>query len=749
MNNYWSLKTAGATRACATLAFVLAASLLLAQNPPPQQPAPVPIGNLSIPAGSLREVVDQLARALKINIILDPKVAGNVSIQTYGEVRNLDARNLLELILRINGFGMVQEGDLYRVVPMKDVLKQPIPLQRTINGRDIPEDDQLMLNLIFLKYVTVDELSKIIDPFTGDNAVLLPYAPANLLFVLDSRRNLRRLMDLISMFDSDTFANERVRLFELKNARPTDMEKELGTVLKSISLDEKTSTIKFLAVDRISTLIVVAPNPGVFDTVAEWIRKLDIPVTVTAGAVDVYVYHVRYARAECLAQALGSLYGSIGGYGAGYGYGAAATGGVSPYGGYAPANAGYGGAAVPFGSPYGGTPYGGGYGGGLGGGGYGGYGGGSYGAPNSFSAGFGGVGACGAGGVGGGFGGAGLGGYGYPSFGGYSAQAPVAPGGAAQAAAAGSPVGAATAAATPGAPAPEPPPRIVPNPLDNSLLIQADAQRYQGILKLLKELDVPPRQILLEARIYSIDLTDQFASGVSAAYTKRTGDDRSLLTNLLADGTTTLSVGALVGGSKQLLAFLNLKENVGHIHILSEPSLIATDSIPASINVGTQIPVSTGSTTLPSAGGVAVTQSISGVSTGITLEVNARVNPSGVVTLIVNQEVSSPVGSGSGNSLTPSFNQQTVQTQITTLDGDTIAIGGVIGETTTSGTAGIPVLSKIPYLGALFGSHTYSHERTELILFMTPHVIRDTADLLEASDELKTRIKKLQKYIKF
>src|SRR5262249_14808613 len=157
-----------------------------------------------IPNGSLREVVDQLARALKINIIIDPKVNGTISIQTYGEVRNLDARNLLELILRINGFGMVQEGDIFRIVQMKDVLKQPIPFQRT-TGREIPEDDQLMLSLIFLKYVTVEELSKIIDPFTGDNAIMLPYAPANLLFVLDSRRNMRRLMELISLFDSDTF----------------------------------------------------------------------------------------------------------------------------------------------------------------------------------------------------------------------------------------------------------------------------------------------------------------------------------------------------------------------------------------------------------------------------------------------------------------------------------------------------------------------------------------------------------------
>jgi general secretion pathway protein D len=714
------------------------------QQTQPQQPTPVPIGNLSIANGSLREVVQQLAQALKINIILDPKVSGNVTINTYGELRNLDARNLLELILRINGFGMAQEGDVYRILPMKDVLKQPIPFQRA-SGKDIVDDDQTMLNLIFLKYVTVEELSKIIDPFTGDNAVMLPYPPANLMFILDSRRNMKRLMELIDMFDSDTFANQRVRLFELKNARPSDLQKDLQNVLQSISMDAKTSTVRFLAVDRINTLIAVAPNPGVFDTVAQWIEKLDIPVTIAAGAVDNHVYHVRYGRAECLAIALNSLFGgtsTLGGYGVAanpYGaYAAPMYGGAYGAGGYGAGGYGAGG--------YGSAPIigGGGYGGFGGYGGYGGNGGGTYGSPNAFANGFGGTGACAAAAFGGGSYGGGA--YGVPTFGGFSAQAPAV-------AASGAPAGSAPAAVAPGPVgaqqlAPEPPPRIVANPLDNSLIIQADAQRYQSILKLLKDLDIPPRQILLEAKIYSVDLTDQFSYGVNTAYSRVNGKDTTLLGDI-TNGVTSISVGALTGNAKQLMFFLQASENVGHVHILSEPSLIATDSIPAAINVGTQVPVSVGSTTLPSAGGVAVTQNISGVSTGITLQVNARVTPSGVVTLIINQEVSSPQQSstGSSNPLTPSFSQQVVQTQITTQDGDTIAIGGVIGETVNSGTTGFPFLARLPLVGGLFGQKTYSHERNELILFMTPHVIHDQTDLIEASEELKSKVKRLRKYI--
>jgi len=604
-----------------------------------------------------------------------------------------------------------------------------------------------MLNMIFLKYVTVDELTKILGEFVGENATMYSYAPANLLFILDSRRNMRRIMDLVSMFDSDTFANQRVRLFEVTNTRPSDVQKDLENVLKAVSLDGKNVTVRFLPVDRINTLIAVAPNPGVFDTIAEWLRKLDVPVRVSAGAVETHVYHVRYGRSECLSIALNQLFGTQGqGYG---GY---------PGGGYPGGSYGGGGYPQQYGSMGGGLgpgTYGSGGGGGLAG-----FNGsatpGGYGNANSFSGGFGGSGSCGAsmggsGGYGGGYGGGypNGGGYGYPVFGGYAAQQP--------ASAVGQPAGAiaantvipgapaaAAAAAAPAQPLP-PPVRIVPNPLDNALIIQADAQVLQAILKILKDLDVPPRQILLEAKIYSVDLTGTFASGVAASLQPADSANKSLLGSLSSAGTN-LSAGALVGKSRELLATLSLSENVSRAHVLSEPSLIATDSIPATLNVGTQIPVTTGTTTIPTGGGTTVQQSISSENTGVTLQVQARVNPSGVVTLIINQQVSTP--SAGAGTLTPSFNQQVVQTQITVQDGDTIAIGGLIGETTTDSISGIPLLDRIPYIGALFGTKNYSHERTELIIFMTPHVIYDESGLIEASNELKQRVKKLQKYVK-
>jgi len=699
------------------------------------------MGSTNLDNASLTLVIDQLARLLKLNIIVDPAVKGSITLNTYGDPSGLDARNMLEMILRINGFGLIQDGDLYRVIPLKSITH--LPMHPEINQKNIPEDDQTILNLVFLKYVNVDELAKVLKEFIGENSDMIAYPPANLLFLLDSRRNMRRTMELIAEFDSDTFTNQRVRLFEVKNVKPSDLAKDLDSVFKSISLDAKTSPVRFIGIDRINTLIAVASNPGVFENVTEWIRKLDIPVKITAGSIENYVYRVKYGRADCLGQALTQLFNPN--YGVG-GFGNTGLGGNGYGNGYG--NQGYGNN-----NGYGNNGYGNNQGyGGAGGGGVGNAGG--YGNQNNFNSNFGGSGGCNATGLGGGGNNGGGGGYnnqqayGYPAFGGYNAQTPAANGTGQTVAAAGSPVGGAAAApATPAVPAVLPP-RIIPNPLDNKLIIQANAEQYQNILKILKELDVPPRQILLEAKIYSVTLSDAFTSDITATLAKagQSLGAHQLLGNLTG-GSLGLTAGTLVGQSRQLLLALSANENRSYTKLLSEPSLIATDSIPASITVGTQVPVSTGSTTVPSAGGAVISQSVSSENTGITLQVNARVNSSGVVTLIINQENSS-VNASASNSSGTAFSQQVVQTQITMMDGDTIAIGGLIDENYTNNSSGIPGLIRLPWIGWLFGSKSVTKERDELIMFFTPHVIFDETQLIEASDELRTRVRLLKRDIR-
>jgi general secretion pathway protein D len=192
--------------------------------------------------------------------------------------------------------------------------------------------------------------------------------------------------------------------------------------------------------------------------------------------------------------------------------------------------------------------------------------------------------------------------------------------------------------------------------------------------------------------------------------------------------------------------------------VLSAPSVIATDSIPASITVGDSVP--TVSAIAPAAGVQAggttlFASSVSNTSTGVGLNILARVNPSGVVTMVINQNITAPIpnplssSGAAGSSIdSPSFSQRNVSTQVTVEDGDTVAIGGIITENYTESVAGIPFLDRLPYVGFVFGQKQTTKQRTELIVFLTPRVIYDTTQMTDATEELKEKVRGLKKMIK-
>ena len=146
---------------------------------------------------------------------------------------------LLETILRVNGATMVQVGDLYRIVPIKAVSQLPMSPVVNPDPKTLPDDERMILNLVFLKYVTSSEIVKLITPFLGEGATISTYDPANLLLIEDNSRNMKRMLELIALFDSDTFAGQRVKLFDVTNSRPSDLVKDLESVFKAYALVRK------------------------------------------------------------------------------------------------------------------------------------------------------------------------------------------------------------------------------------------------------------------------------------------------------------------------------------------------------------------------------------------------------------------------------------------------------------------------------------------------------------------------------
>lgn len=673
---------------------------------------------------SMFDLIDRIAQQLGMNYLIDPAVAdGTITINTYGDMQRSDLMPLLETILRMNGAAAVEVDGIWRIITLSGVANAPLSPLSTRSPGDLPEAEPMVMNAVRLNYMVAEELSAVLAPFLGVGGQFAVVPQANTLILLDNARNMRRTLDLIALFDTEEMANQRMRLFEIENSLASTVAEELESVFGALSAGGETSAIQFLPLARISSVLVVSSSPQIFDQVEEWIKRLD--KSATSGGVQNFVYKVQYGFATSLAQTLLQLYGIPGGYGGGYGGGGYGGGG---YGGGQYGGGQYGG------GQFGGGQFGGGGGRGFPGGGGGQFGGGQFGGGQFGGGGFG----------GGGFGGGGGGG-GFIQLPG--AQQQVIP----QAGAAG---GTDQTGALLGAVAgtqPQTGIRIVPDYVNNLIVVQSTKQEWEVIHKTLQELDFAPRQVLIDAQVYEVKLEGGLSMGVSAFLRARgtdgTGGDRKL-TGSLVDGATSLTLGALVGGTRELALALSAFQSTGRAKVISAPSLMATDNLAASITVGQSIPILTSQ----AVGGIQVggdsqfTQTITQVQTGVTLSITPRVNASGIVTMLIDQEVSSPGPASSGIN-SPSIDRRSVNTQVTVADGDTVAIGGIIQETQLYGRDSVPYLGRIPVLGHLFGSTTRSTAKTELIILLTPRVIYDETEMVSASNDLKDRMKKLRSMI--
>jgi general secretion pathway protein D len=270
---------------------------------------------------------------------------------------------------------------------------------------------------------------------------------------------------------------------------------------------------------------------------------------------------------------------------------------------------------------------------------------------------------------------------------------------------------------------------------------------------------------MIEAKVYEVDLSGALAFGVTAFLQNRNAvppggrvpvgslnaDERKLQAAFAGDpAALTASVGTLVGKTRELLLFLNASQTRGQSRIISAPSILASDNIPANINVGTEIPILT--STAASAvqaedGGTLFTQTIQNRDTGVLLTITPRVNSSGLVNLEIQQEVSSPIAPLAGGIQSPSIQKRSIRTKVVVQNGETIALGGIIQESRTNSRNRVPLLGDIPYLGALFGNTSNSSQRTELIVLLTPTVIQNTTDAQRATTEFRDKLRDLRKLL--
>ena len=294
--------------------------------------------------------------------------------------------------------------------------------------------------------------------------------------------------------------------------------------------------------------------------------------------------------------------------------------------------------------------------------------------------------------------------------------------------------------------------RVIADKDNNALLVLATPTDYEIIESALVKLDVIPRQVLVEVTIAEVTLSDDLKFGVDWFLTGRSVGEASVTSGALnLGGLPTTPAGAVPGFSGlQLInslggdvrAVLNALGKDGRLQVLATPQLMVLDNQKAQIKIGDRISVQTQQQTVSGTTNGLI-NSFQYIETGILLSVTPRINSGGQVTLEVSQEVSVP-GAASVAGANPDISQRTATTTVVVGSGESIVLGGLIREDNTRSTSGIPLLSKIPILGAAFGTQSIVKRRTETILLIRPVVITNVRQAAEATEELRRKMPSLE-----
>ncbi len=299
--------------------------------------------------------------------------------------------------------------------------------------------------------------------------------------------------------------------------------------------------------------------------------------------------------------------------------------------------------------------------------------------------------------------------------------------------------------------------KIIVNEFNNSLIIQGTESDYRFLEQTIRQLDVLPRQALIEAKIYSVELRNELKHGVAAFLQTREvpGEGEVLApptTGAISapgamdpGGAFSAMTRLIVGGQRQLDIVVNALRSRTNVEVLEAPTLLVLDGTEAQINVGAEVPVTTASFGDPLRSGTetAFVNSIQFRPTGTTLLLLPRISASGIVTMDLAIEVSSATGPG----LTPTINRNYVRTSLIARDNETVAIAGVISDQFNLGRTRVPVLGDIPVLGALFGQTEKTKRRFELIFLITPRVIRNLPTAVELTLDFKRALRNAYEFI--
>lgn len=688
-------------------------------------------GEFNFEEAPIAEVVHvMMGDVLQANYVLHQPISGTLTLSTKKSISKEDAVSLLETALMANGLVMAQDSRGFYHVGRPEALRGIVPAPRLVGNGPLPPGVGAIL--IQLDYIGANEMAEILKPVLQPESLVRVDTTRNMLVLSGTRTQAEGWMELVRTFDVDLLKGMSVGIFPLRYTTAADIQLAMSVVAGGGDLAAAAAarpaqgnqqqsasqqaaaqraaaqqrqgaagqqqaaaqsaspqvmpflgSVKILPLERLNSVMVVTTKASHLESVREWIERLDQPND--SAEPQLFVYGVQNGSAAHLAEVLGGIFG-----GSKEGGGAVmANSGVAP-GLNQASNATSG-----FNSAF---------------------------ANNANSR----------------FGsGAGLGGLNTGSANANQQARSVSP----------------VAMDLNGI-------RVIADPLNNAILVWGTRQDFRKIEATLKQLDRPPVQVVLEASIIEVTLSDGLDFGLRWAFTgdlgsgydsaggwaplgatntssTNTSNNMSLLSSLASANGFSYAITR----GQNISAMLNMLATRSLVKVLSSPSLLVLDNHTASITVGDQVPVRTSTTSYLSSNGT-TQDSYQYRDTGVILQVTPSVNSGDLVTLTVDQSVVN-IGSGAATTANPTFMQRNISSKVAVRSGEPIVLGGLIKEGTRNDKDGIPGLVDVPVVGNVFGKTSKANERTELLVLITPRVIRSDNELKDATDELKGRMQTL------
>jgi general secretion pathway protein D len=674
-------------------ATILRGTLTAPPAPPaPSQPARGDV-TLNYPSVDVQVVAKAiLGDILKLKYTIDPAVHGVVTVQTAQPIRRIDVLALFEESLRAANLALTTRQGSYAIVPLSAA--------QGAGGVVGPADTGFGDETITLKYANAEELKKLLDPIVP-NAIAQADVARNVLVVAGNTTQRNSIRQLVKQFDVDWLRGMSFAIYIPQRTDARLIAPELDKLINAPG-SQTAGMVRLITMEHLNGILAISAQPQYLDDVRRWIEVLDREGEDAERRL--FVYRVQNGRAIDLTKVLDGAFGL-----------AAPRGGEETTINDAGVNGG-------------------------GSGGLGGSGSGS--SSHQFS----------------------VTGSGGSQSGSSNAGSTIIQ------------LGGSTRSATQAVPTPSAGNQLEENnpgaqqngdngttitadETNNAILVFTTPRNYALIEDALRHLDVPPLEVLIDAVVSEVSLDNNLQYGIQ--WYLNDGSNSATLSQSATNPTTDPIAGANTnaGGSpfpSQILpgfsyvfqhrnnvyATLNALRAVTNVHILSAPKLMVLNNHTASIEVGDQVPISTGSAVSTVSDTAPIVNSIDYRDVGVILKVTPRVNSSGLVLLDLAQEVSEVIPQTAAQALiqSPSFSERKLSTSVAVQDGETIVLGGLMQNEVTKTTNRIPLLGDIPGLGALFGSTGKEVQRTELVVLLTPRVIRTPVDADAITAELKAKM---------